>query len=190
MHPAVFICQCHCCVQSFSIWYDIHAPWYVRTLISPFYFCFRYTICFSYCIPGIIFCFYLFSSWGNFSLQICWSLSCDHGLHCSHELMWEQQQKQYRTSDDTYLVPGTRVCGWRRPLNVAEHKTLVVSAGGHWTGACLLRYQRICYFMTDWNMYVTLSEGKKKGQWPKQGAPCWTMAKARCRVETSTTEAE
>ena len=28
------------------------------------------------------------------------------------------------------------------------------------------------------------------GQWPKQGAPCWNMAKARCRVETSTTEAE
>ena len=28
------------------------------------------------------------------------------------------------------------------------------------------------------------------GQWPKQGAPCWHMAKARCRVETSTTEAE
>ena len=24
---------------------------------------------------------------------------------------------------------------------------------------------------------------KKKGQWPKQGIPCWNMAKARCRVE-------
>ena len=35
------------------------------------------------------FCFYLFSSWGNFPLQSYWSLSCDHGLHCSHDLMWE-----------------------------------------------------------------------------------------------------
>ena len=25
----------------------------------------------------------------------------------------------------------------------------------------------------------------KVGQWPKQGAPCWNMAKARCGVETS-----
>ena len=26
---------------------------------------------------------------GDFPLQSCWSLSCGHGLHCSHELMWE-----------------------------------------------------------------------------------------------------
>ena len=40
-----------------------------------------------------IFCFYLFSSWGNFPLQSYWSLSCNHGLHCSDYLMWEQQQQ-------------------------------------------------------------------------------------------------
>ena len=66
----------------------------VRTLISPLYVCLRYTICFSY--RFIIFSFHLFSSWGNFPLQsyLYWSLFCDHGLHCSHELMWEQQQQQ------------------------------------------------------------------------------------------------
>ena len=26
--------------------------------------------------------FFCFSSWGNLPLQSCWSLSCDHGLHC------------------------------------------------------------------------------------------------------------
>ena len=36
---------------------------------SPWYFCLRYTICFSYCV--IIFCIYLFSSWGNFPVQSC-----------------------------------------------------------------------------------------------------------------------
>ena len=44
-------------------------------------------------LPGIS-CFYSFPSWGNFPLQSYWSLSCDHGLHCSHELMREQQQQQ------------------------------------------------------------------------------------------------
>ena len=34
----------------------------------------------------IIFCFYLFSSWGNLPLQSYWSLSCDPELLCSDEL--------------------------------------------------------------------------------------------------------
>ena len=34
-----------------------------------------------------IFCFFLFSSWGNLPLQSYWSLSCDHGLHCSDDSM-------------------------------------------------------------------------------------------------------
>ena len=71
-----------------------------------------------------------------------------------------------------YLLSSWRIyiqgfCGWGRPLNVvAEHKTLVLTtvviAGGHWNDACSLRYQRLCYLMTDWNMYDTLSEGKIK----------------------------
>ena len=40
----------------------------------------------------IVLGFYLFSSWGNLPLQSYWSLSCDHGLHCSDELTWGQQQ--------------------------------------------------------------------------------------------------
>ena len=31
-----------------------------------------------------------FFSWGNILLQSYWSLSCDHGLHCRDEFMWEQ----------------------------------------------------------------------------------------------------
>ena len=38
------------CCDSFSIWY---VSWYV-TLISPFYFCRRYTICFSYCVTTAV----------------------------------------------------------------------------------------------------------------------------------------
>ena len=30
------------------------------------------------------------TGWGNLALQSYWSPSCDHGLHCSDELMWEQ----------------------------------------------------------------------------------------------------
>ena len=32
----------------------------------------------------------MFFSWGHLPLQSYWSRSCGHGLHCSHELMWEQ----------------------------------------------------------------------------------------------------
>ena len=35
-----------------------------------------------------------FCFWGNLApLQSSWSLSCDHGLHCNDELVWEQQQQ-------------------------------------------------------------------------------------------------
>ena len=49
----------------------------------------------------IIFCFtpeYMFSSWGHFPPKRYWNLSCDHRLHCTDELMWEQQQQQPRTN--------------------------------------------------------------------------------------------
>ena len=56
----------------------------IRTLMSPF--CLTYTICFQLlCVVSSVF-FCLFSSWGNLPLQGYWSLSCDHGLHCSYEL--------------------------------------------------------------------------------------------------------
>ena len=35
-----------------------------------------------------------------------WSLSCDHGLHCSNELMWEQQQQQQQQLlQQKWIVP-------------------------------------------------------------------------------------
>ena len=46
-------------------------------------------------IVCIIFYYYLFPSWATevtLILQSYWSLSCDNGLHCSDELMSEQQQ--------------------------------------------------------------------------------------------------
>ena len=51
----------------------------------------RYTICFSNWVYYVLFLFG-FSSWGILPPQSCWSLFCDHGLRCSDELMWEQQQ--------------------------------------------------------------------------------------------------
>ena len=73
----------------------------IRTYVrwSILFFCLMYTICFSYCVH--YFLFNLFSSWGNFPLQSYWSywsLSCDHGLHCSVELMWEQDKTTTTTT--------------------------------------------------------------------------------------------
>ena len=69
--------------------YNMYLNTYVRWS-HHFYFCLRYTICFSHCEYYLL--FYLLPSWGNLPLQSYWSLSCDHGLHCSDELMWEQQR--------------------------------------------------------------------------------------------------
>ena len=67
---------------------------YLDTYVSwSHLFIFVWVIRFVSVIVCIIFCFCLFSSWGNFPLQSYWSLSCDHGRHCSDELMWEQQQQ-------------------------------------------------------------------------------------------------
>ena len=48
--------------------YDMYVFWYVRTLISPFYFCLRYTRLFQIwrVFSSVFFCF---SSWGNLPLQ-------------------------------------------------------------------------------------------------------------------------
>ena len=84
-----------CCLlgfscDSFSVWYtsymhlDTHVRW-------SHLFILVYGIRFVSVIVCIIFCFYLFSSWGNIPLQRYWSLPCEHGLHCSDELTWEQQ---------------------------------------------------------------------------------------------------
>ena len=42
----------------------------------------------------IIIGLYLFSSRGNFPLQSYWSLSFDHGLNCSDEVMWKQSNPE------------------------------------------------------------------------------------------------
>ena len=76
--------------------YDIlvYVSWYARNkLISPFVFVWGTSTRFVSVIVCIIFCLYLFSFCGNFPLQSYWSLSCDRGLHCSDEIMWEQQQQ-------------------------------------------------------------------------------------------------
>ena len=59
-------------------------------------------------IMCMIFCFYLFSSWGNFPLQSYWSLSCDHRRRCSDGLMWKQQQQL--TWQAKVLCAKTRTC--------------------------------------------------------------------------------
>ena len=51
------------------------------------------TVRFVSVIVCIFLCFCSFSSpRGNFPIQSYSTLSCDHGLHCSDKLMWEQQQ--------------------------------------------------------------------------------------------------
>ena len=48
--------------------------------------------CFLICFTAVIFR-------SRFS---CWSLPCDHGLHCSDELMWEQQQRCWLANSLSY----------------------------------------------------------------------------------------
>ena len=102
--PAFFLWVLYCllgfgfCCDSFSISY-IYVCILIRTyadltfLLSEVYDLFQ-LLC-------IVFCFICFPpEWGtsNFPLQSYWSLSCDHGLLCSDELMSEQQlllQQQY-----------------------------------------------------------------------------------------------
>ena len=78
--------------------------WYVRTLISRVLFvrCLRFV--------SIIVCRFVFSfsSWDDLPLLSYWDLSCDHGLHCGHEVVWEQQrpiQEFNCPSLDDWFVP-------------------------------------------------------------------------------------
>ena len=103
-HPVFFLWVLVCCLlvsaaTRLAIIYEMYLDTYVRTLISPFYCCLRYTICFSYGVYYLLFCI-CFSSWGNLPLQSYWSLSCEHGLHCSHV--------NVRTTITWYLVREVR----------------------------------------------------------------------------------
>ena len=65
-HPVIFLWVLCCllgfgfCCDSGSIWY---VSWYVRTQLSPFYFCLRYTICFSYCVYYLLLLFVFLLRW-------------------------------------------------------------------------------------------------------------------------------
>ena len=99
----------YCVVSSFSVpaatrWaYDMFLFTYVRWFHVLIFL--RYTIFFSYCEYCLLFLFVF--SWGNCPRQSFRSLSCDHGLHWSDELMWEPQQRhpiiRFRSSDSQYL---------------------------------------------------------------------------------------
>ena len=69
--------------------YDMYLDTYVRWY-HLFYFCLMYTICFSFSVYYLLFIF-VFTE--VIFRARCWSPSCDHGLHCSDELMWEQQYR-------------------------------------------------------------------------------------------------
>ena len=94
----------YCAVSSVSVSaatrlaYDMYLNTYVRW---SHLFIFVWGIRFVSVVVCVIFCFFLFSSWGNFPLQNYWSLSCDDGLHCSDELIWEQQQRTNHARDTT-----------------------------------------------------------------------------------------
>ena len=82
------------CMYILRIYLDTYVRW-----SQPFYFLFFLSwgvrfVSVIVCISSCFFFICLFSSWGNLPLQSYWSLSCDHGLHCSDQLMWEQQQQQ------------------------------------------------------------------------------------------------
>ena len=74
----------------------IRINWHVQYERWPhlfFYFCLKVYDLLHLCVLSSVLP-YLSSSWGNLPLQSqsYWSLSCDHGMHCSDESMWEQQQ--------------------------------------------------------------------------------------------------
>ena len=84
---------CGFCCDSFIIWYIyFDVSWYLDTYVRWSHlliFVLRFTICFGYyCVHYLLFLFVFLLS-GSLPLQSYWSLSCDHGLHCSDEFMWE-----------------------------------------------------------------------------------------------------
>ena len=99
-HPVFFLRVLCCllgfgfCCDSFNIWYICTLIYtYVRALISPF--CFSSEVYDLLQLLGLLSTvLFVFLPWGNLPLQSYWSTSCDHGLHCSDELIWEQQQQQ------------------------------------------------------------------------------------------------
>ena len=67
---------------------DTYVRTHVRTYadLKPFFFSEVYDLLQFWCVL-LSFCFfYLFCSWGNLPLHSYWSLSCDRGLHCSHDV--------------------------------------------------------------------------------------------------------
>ena len=65
-----------------------YSVWHVSHTISPSYFFSEVYDLFQ--LLRVSSSVSLFSSWGNRPLNSYWSLSCDHVLHCSDELMWEK----------------------------------------------------------------------------------------------------
>ena len=49
---------------------------------------------------------------------------------------------------------------------------------------------KLFFVLNIYQILIVVSPQNVLGRWPKQGIPCWNLAKARCRVEPSTTEAE
>ena len=114
-HP-VFFSRVLCCLlgfgscYSFSIWYIyIYVSWYTwyRCILIRTYadltFLFLSEVYDVFQLLCLIFCFYLFSTWDNLPLQSYWRLCCDHGLHCSHEFMWEQHDKRRKKKNETNI---------------------------------------------------------------------------------------
>ena len=89
-----FILSVLCCLLGFGFCCDLFSVYiemlyiHVYADLKTFYFRNGYVSV----IVCIIFRLLLFSSWGNLPLQSSWSHFRDHGLHCSDELMWEQQR--------------------------------------------------------------------------------------------------
>ena len=96
LHPLSFSCRNYV-VSSVSVSaetrlaYDMHLDtyvWYADLAFQLFFWGIRFVSVYcGYYLPF----FTCFSSWGFLPLKSYWSLSCDHGLHCSDELMWQQQ---------------------------------------------------------------------------------------------------
>ena len=118
---------------------------YVRwSLLLSCFFCLRYTICFSYCVYYLLFLF-VFPPEVIFPLQSYCSLSCDHGLHCIDELMWEQQKQQkqakrstrYETIKHIYksLVPDTyKYQHTSTSTSLYVQNVVMLSVLGHFSG--------------------------------------------------------
>ena len=86
-------------VSPFSCCLEVHHLFQLLCVLSPFFICFP---------PEVIVTF------RSRVIESYWSLSCDHGLHCSDDFIMREQQQQQQQPPERCLVTDCNRSSLRR----------------------------------------------------------------------------